>query len=54
MVGDCSGTDSVSSGDTWYNHIIGIYDCSAAVSSITLFPNANDFANGNAYVYGVK
>jgi hypothetical protein len=54
MIGDCSGTDSVSSGDTWYNHIIGIYDCSAAVSSITLFPNANDFANGNAYVYGVK
>jgi hypothetical protein len=54
MVGDCSQTDSVSSGDTWYNHIIGIYDCSAAVSSITLFPNANNFANGNAYVYGVK
>jgi hypothetical protein len=54
MIGDCSGTDSASGGDTWYNHIIGIYDCSAAVSSITLFPNANDFANGNAYVYGVK
>ena len=54
MIGDCSGTDSVSSGDTWYNHIIGIYDCSAAVSSITFFPNANNFANGNVYVYGVK
>jgi hypothetical protein len=54
MIGDCSGTDSVSSGSSWYNHIIGIYDCSAAVSSITLFPNANNFANGNAYVYGVK
>ena len=54
MIGDCSGIDSASSGDSWYNHIIGIYDCSAAVSSITLFPNANDFANGNAYVYGVK
>ena len=54
MIGDCSGTDSASGGDTWYNHIIGIYDCSAAVSSITLFPNASNFANGNAYVYGVK
>jgi len=54
MIGDCSQTDSVSGGDTWYNHIIGIYDCAAAVSSITFFPNSNNFANGNVYVYGVK
>jgi hypothetical protein len=32
----------------------GIYDSSAAITSITLFPNSGTFTSGTAYIYGVN
>jgi hypothetical protein len=42
-----TGTSSVSAQG------VGVYDCSAAISSITLYGDFN-FSGGTAYVYGVN
>lgn len=32
----------------------GVYDCSAAITSITIFPGSGTFTAGTVYIYGVK
>ena len=32
----------------------GVYDCSAAITSITFYPTSGTFSGGTAFIYGVK
>ena len=50
---DSSGTNA-NVANTWYVKGTGIYDGSAAISSITILAAAGSFSGGTIYVYGVK
>lgn len=50
-----SNAFSTSTGDDAFSFFVaGVYDCSAAIDSLTVKPQTGTFSDGTIYVYGVK